>query len=347
MDTLPKTLIQGFAISPAYSNDTTLALATQTGGYYKSTDDGANWKSVADSFVSRNYDITFSPFYSTDRTMFASGGWADFVAKSIDGGQTWIGYTVPSGKGPTIIAVSPVFVHDHTVFATTRFGHVNRSTDGGITYTTIYYETDAPVCGDTCLSSFVISPNFANDKLLLVATKSGVHMSSDGGNTWVSKGSNTVFGQQVKLAISPNYAEDHTVFIGGTVGLFLTVDGFNSWQKISGNAAGVDGYVEELAISPNFKNDKTILMSVRGKGLFRSKNGGSNFQAVAIARFRRNYSFALWSGFPVASSSLIRFSPAYATDKTIFATSSDRLFRSRDGGSTWGDLVLINTELGK
>jgi len=183
-----------------------------------------------------------------------------------------------------------------------------------------------------CVSGFAISPNFSVDQTLLFATTadSSVYISRDGGKTWLVKGLPKTFGQQIKLAISPNYAQDHTIFMGGTLGLFRTVDGFETWTKVANN----DGYIEELAVSPNFKNDNTLIISVRGKGLFKSENRGLTFRVVGTALINDNYSIALWDDFP-ASSSLIKFSPSYAIDKTIFATSSDTLFRSKDGGETW------------
>ena len=345
-NTLPGTLIQSFAISPAYSNDKTLALTTYVDGIYKSANNGATWQSIAKNLAGRNEGVVFSPAYPKDNTLFASIG-NNIVGKSTDGGQTWVGYTVPSRAGPSILAVSPAFSKDLTVFAATRFGHVNRSTTAGTSYETVYTETDFPNCGDTCLSSLAVSPNFANDRQLLVATKSGLHGSYDGGNTWVSKGTNLVFGQQIKVAFSPNYLEDKSLFIASNTGLFLSNNGLQTWQKISGGASGIDGYFEELAVSPNFKNDATLLVTVRGKGAFRSTDGGRRFHQVAIGLFNNNHSFSLWTGFPAASSSSIIFSPSYATDHTIFATSSSRLYRSQDGGSTWGKTIVSYNQLGK
>jgi len=346
MDTLPTTLIQSIAISPDYGQDATIALTTYRNGIYMSADDGGAWNGIADNITDRNNDIAFSPSYYLDGTIFATMGGSQHtqIGKSADRGKTWTGQPINNGW-PTIIAVSPAFIHDQTLFVVTRSAHLNRSTDGGRSFTSIYDEGINPDCA-YCVSSLAISPNFSDDRTLLLATKRGVFMSNDSGGTWSIKGRKTTFGQQVKLAFSPNYAADHTLFIGGTAGLFRTVDNFKTWHKISGYAKGVDGYIEELAISPNFKNDKTFLMTVRGKGLFKSQDNGLTFKAVAKVWFKNNFSFALWAGFPVASSSSIRFSPAYATDKTVFATSSDRLFRSHDGGDTWAP-VVIHSKFGK
>lgn len=344
LNTMPRTLIQSIVLSPNYSSDKTLALTTYLGGIYLSKDDGNSWNSVAGNIAYRNSDIVFSPSYPSDGTLFVTMLGKNHIGKTIDYGLTWTTpILLPSSGVPTILAISPNYINDQSLFVATRAAHINRSTDGGTTYSDIYNSENPAASYAT--SSLVISPNFSVDQTLLIATVNGVHMSNDGGNFWFARGLKNTFGLHAKLAFSTNYAKDHIIFIAGEKGLFRSKDGFSTWHKISNLTRGVDGWVQELAVSPDFKNDKTIIISVKGKGLFKSQDQGWIFQPIGVGLIKANNSIALWEGFPVASSSSIRFSPSYAIDKTIFATSSDWLYRSLNGGKTW-EVIVHHSKLG-
>ena len=350
MTVMPKTLIQSVALSPNYYLDKSLALTSYVAGIYRSQNGGKSWTSMADNLTSRNSDIIFSPSYAKDRTIFAAIESPNRIAKSTDGGDTWTKTDIACQ--PTIIAPSPDFFNDQTIFAACRGGIILlRSIDGGETFEPIYHDSESYPC-KSCVTSLVLSPNFKRDRMVLLATTIAgtgpvVQISYDGGDTWQIKASNN-FGGNIKFSFSPDYSPDHTLdhalFIGGANGLFYSDDELESSIKLSGSDKGVDGYVEELAVSPNFKNDNTILISIRGKGLFKSENRGLGFRAVGTSLIANNHVFGLWDGFPVNSSSMIRFSPSYSRDKTIYGSSSDWLFLSIDAGETWS-AILSNRSL--
>jgi len=347
MDTMPITLMQSIAVSPDYATDGTVALATYRDGIYKSRDRGKLWEEMAVEYSARNSDIAYSPDYFLDKTMFASIGGPTRIAKSTDGGAVWkIQKKFTVASPPTILALSPEFDKDKTLFVATRSAHVLRSVDGGQTFVSVYDEGDLNCA--YCSSGLAVSPDFGQDRLVLFASETantGIQVSHDGGVTWENKGSKLEFGQHIKLAFSPNYTVDHILFIGGTKGLFRSDDELASWKKVAGESRGIDGFIEELAVSPDFTHDQTLLISVRGKGLFKSQDRGLTFRAVGQSLIANNHVFGLWYDFPIATSSLIQFSPNYAIDRTIYGSSSDWLFRSTDAGETW-QALLRNTDLG-
>jgi photosystem II stability/assembly factor-like uncharacterized protein len=343
MDAMPKTLIQSVALSPSYTKDASLAVSTYLNGLYKSHNSGDSWTSMADGLSARNSDITYSPSYWVDRVLlFAAIGLPNRIIKSNDGGGTWTKRDMECI--PTILGISPDFARDQTLYAACRSTILLRSNDAGESYALVYREAVGDSC-PYCVSALALSPNFKNDHTILYATEtadSGVQVSRNGGDSWLTKGSKATYGRHIKVAFSPEYAVDHTVFIGGGKGLFRSEDGLESWRKITGDANGIDGYIEELAVSPDFKNDHTLLISVRGKGLFKSVDRGDSFRTVGASLIANNHVFGLWDDFPVATSSLIRFSADYAIDKTIYGCSSDWLFRSRDGGESWSAILQHN-----
>lgn len=83
-------------------------------------------------------------------------------------------------------------------------------------------------------------------------------------------------------------------------------------------------YIIGMAISSNYENDKTLIISIKGKGLLKSENGGIDFVEIAPDLRNNNHSIEY-----------IQFSMSFAHDKTVIAASDEELFQSIDGGNNW------------
>jgi len=95
------------AVSPEYASDGTVLAASRGKGIYRSTDRGETWENVLYKdegvFIS---DISFSPDYARDRTVYAAGEGG--LWRSTDGGESW--KEVPSAPGALsvdAIAIDP------------------------------------------------------------------------------------------------------------------------------------------------------------------------------------------------------------------------------------------------
>ena len=135
--------VVGVAVSPDYADDGTVAATTYVKGAYLSTDRGATWRgahvglgsSPGTEFASkmpRLHNVQFSPNYENDGTIFTATWWD--MLKSTDRGVSWT--TIPVGTGPRdlrqfVIAVSPQYATDGTVYVGTRQGEIYRSTAQG------------------------------------------------------------------------------------------------------------------------------------------------------------------------------------------------------------------------
>lgn len=185
MDTLSASLIQGIVISSNYKNDQTVALTTYLGGNYMSQNGGRKWTAInkgleeirSRKYIARLFGIVFSPNYAQDKTLF-SASWSHFL-KSTDGGQHWqkIALTNQSwwqklthktwwlnqseAKKP-MIAVSPNFASDQTIYLVTWNGEIYRYIDRGQSFSKIEKL-------DYSVNYLVISPNFTVDKTLYVS----------------------------------------------------------------------------------------------------------------------------------------------------------------------------------
>ncbi len=360
VNTLSSNIIVGLGLSPDYQNDSTVAVTTYLGGAYISHDQGVTWTTInkglerdnflkrtakrilQDGYVARLFGIDFSPNYREDKTLF-SPSWTYFL-KSTDRGQHWQKIPLTNEPGPLnratkySMAISPNFASDGTVYLGSMQDSgkdfILRSTDGGLNFSVVGNVKSQPVV------YLAISPDFAADKTLYAGVKDGIYKTVDGGKTWQLV-SNAIpsMEEDIKLAISPSYKVDQTVFAGTEAGLFVTRDGGKSWSKLAGTADGDDGYVEAVAISPDYQNDQTLIMSIRGRGLFKTVNGGTTFTRVGDDLLNNNHSLANMYGF-WPPTTLIKFSPSYSVDQTIYGVSETNLFKSTDGGNTWANMPI-------
>ncbi|MEM8831516.1 MAG: YCF48-related protein [Cyanobacteria bacterium P01_G01_bin.19] len=365
LDTLSANIIVGLDVSPNYQNDSTVAITTYLEGAYISHDRGDSWtdinqglykdkgfkriakKILQEGNIARSFEIEFSPNYTEDKTIF-SPAWTDFL-KSTNRGQQW--QRIPLAKKPGFlnrptkysIAISPNFATDKTIFLGSMLGNgedfLLESTDGGQSFSKI-----GSINGRAVVY-LAISPNFATDKTLYAGIKDGVYKTVDRGKTWQPSGSGIpAMPEESRLAISPDYQADRTVFAGTAAGLFVTRDGGTSWSKLLTGMTDVeDGYVEAIAISPDYQSDRTAIVGFRGKGLFKSVDGGMTFTRVGNNLLAGNHSLANMYGFWPPTTA-IKFSPAYARDRTIYGVAETNLFKSTDSGNTWTNLPLPKSQ---
>ena len=329
--------IVGLDVSPDYEHDATAIVTTYVKGTYATNDGGATWVernvllgiTAVNDFapLARLGDATFSPNYVADGTIFSATAWE--LLKSTDRGASWTRILV----GPTmyrafITAVSPAYAQDQTVYVGTRQGDIFRSSSGGGTGTwTLIANVGAPV------RTLVLSPQFPADPVVYASTSTGILKSNDAGAHWQPTGPAGLS----MLAISSDYPSDRTVFAGTNSGVFVTRDAGATWTKLAAAPLSPSSNVEAIAVSPNYGADHMVLVSVLGKGLYRSTDGGTTFAAVGTSLLQDNHLITDYEQ-PVANP--IQFSPTYARDRTIFGMAQDDIVKSTDGGDTWQVLHL-------
>jgi photosystem II stability/assembly factor-like uncharacterized protein len=347
--------VVGLAVSPDFGNDKTIAVTTYVKGAFVSQDGGTTWKPANDGLTTKRvgagnkfapiwrlHNVVYSPDYATDGTVF-SATWVRLV-KSTDRGTSWTEIKVgrlPPGETlrQFVLAVSPTYSSDRTVFAATRQGEVFRSEDGGEsdTWTEIGSLPDR-------VRSLAVSPHYDRDRMLYAGTVSGVYTSTDAGATWNPGGPRMATRPQghetdpgALVAISPDYRRDGNVFAGTDGGLYVTRDAGRSWIEVVAEPLTTSTRIEAVAVSPDYQNDRTVLISTRDDGLLRSTDGGTSFRAVGTELFDANH---LVADFSNPTSAPIQFSPTFSTDRTIFAYGQTDVMRSTDGGDSWEVLRL-------
>jgi photosystem II stability/assembly factor-like uncharacterized protein len=353
--------IAGLTVSPDFANDKTIAVTTYVKGAFVSQDGGATWRSANDGLtvgdlgegnefapVRRLHDVVFSPDYSTDGTIFSAYGVR--IVKSTDRGASWQEIEVgpPPPKNPLrqfVLAVSPAYSSDQTVFTATRQGEVYRSEGGGEQGTWALVGRFAE--GER-IRSLVPSPDYARDRVLYCGTAAGVYTSTDGGATWHPTGPRMATQPDPRrtdtgalVAISPAYSRDGTVFAGTDSGLFVTLDAGQSWREVTAGPLTASSQIEAVAVSPDYRKDGTVLVSTREHGLLRSTDGGTSFGVIGAKLFDRNH---LIADFSNPTSIPIQFSPEFGADRTVFAYAQTHVLRSTDAGESWEMLQLPTAE---
>ncbi len=96
---------------------------------------------------------------------------------SRDGGTSWT--LVPGSDAITALSLrfSPAFAADNTFFVGTLEHGLMLSADGGNSLVTT-------TLSDPWVTAMAVSPDYATDHTLFVATYTGLHVSHDGGQTW-------------------------------------------------------------------------------------------------------------------------------------------------------------------
>jgi photosystem II stability/assembly factor-like uncharacterized protein len=360
--------ITGLDVSPSEAGRFTLGLSTYGAGFHLSDDGGESWRSASRGlWHPRPGAPAFSPEYLTDRTIHLGGhyrmmlttdegaSWSQVpivrprtrfenlrarIAAGLAGSQTFgklrplllpeieLHRTEPASTVPLAVAVSPAYSRDRTVFVGLRPDGVRRSTDGGATYPLIW-KTRGEV------QSLVVSPDFEQDRTVLASLRDGVHRSLDAGESWKRVEDDPDIADAL-LALSPAFGTDRTVYAGGESGLFRSRDAGDSWERLPIGGEDEGRSVDGLVLSPDFANDRVLLVQTRGGNLLFCHDGPDGFETTPTGAADAGYEFT--HVVRRDRDPLMRFSPDYAVDGTVYAASVNQLVRSTDGGMTWVEI---------
>jgi hypothetical protein len=252
----------------------------------------------------------------------------ELVYLSLDGGLTWRQTNLPA-EAPSL-ELSPGFDKDATALYRAG-GRLLRTRDGGISWDPLTLPPGQRV------QQAVFSPAFVRDQTVVAAVVSGDF-------------------PRLLVDSPPDQpaSENET-----SAGVLISRDAGQSWHA-PGPGPTVDGtpyrHVYALAISPTFGTDQTLLAYAWGPrsvapfmgggtartwrgALLLSRDQGATWQVVQSsgpASFQRGYAS-------------LALSPAFELDQTIFlalseagaspASSSCRLLRSVDAGTSWDELM--------
>ena len=307
-------------VSPKFATDQTVFAGLKgKGGVYRSTNRGDSWEPYNTGLAAANKIIRKMEVAETSNgyvVYFTEGNGALFRRSNTDAQWTQV---LNKTNKVAVIAISPDFATDNTLVIASDTGYLRKSTNGGIDWTELGNPTG------TIIYDMAIAPGAT--EIFLATPSFGIFHSSDGGNTFVNKGTNLPNEAINNIAVSPNYAIDRTVFCTSlTQSVFKSVDGGDNWELFnSGAVVTVQttplNEMTDLPISRTYATDQTVFLPVFD-GLFISKNGGSTWKQSQTR-------IGILTGLALSTS--------FNTDQKMIATTyvGRGIAISADGGTTW------------
>jgi photosystem II stability/assembly factor-like uncharacterized protein len=299
--------VMDLAISPGFDADASAYAATET-GLLRSGNRGVAWEQLHGGLPESGNDpatddivrVLLSPDFTLDGTLLAlqSSG-ALFL--SSDRGATW---SRPPVALLAAAAFSRNFQTDEMLFAVTTDGGLIHSTDRGATWNSLQQLATGPVA-DMLQTA---------DGALLLATGDGVArlVPADIGYA-IDLVSPNIPGLVHRLSL----AGDH-IYAAADQGLFITVTDGRRWDRYADTPAMP---IRSVAACPDWGRCHALLAGT-DRGVL-----GTADDNLAPWRW-------LAGPYRVAAASVVA-SPMYPSDRTLFAGTSDGLFRSTDGGGSW------------
>jgi len=235
-------LMYDIALHP---NNNDIVFAAARSGLFMTENAGASWRGLSSEAVlfPESYSVAVKP--GRENIVIASQEMGGIVARSTDGGKTWVKVLqLPVKMGDPLEAYG---------------------------FKRIVFAPSAPnfVYGGSCR---------LNNKLDDHPTAYGVYKSAKEGapNSWIEANDASMKNQAVNdLAVHP---KNHNVVYAATVkgGLFKTIDGGKSWSVIRIFA---DRDVRSVAIDPI--DPMTVYAGLQKGGVYRSTDDGKNWHRMA------------------------------------------------------------------
>jgi len=325
-----------------------------SGVLYISKDAGEKWNLLAQhpEWGAINL-IDFLPAVNARQSIII-GTEKNGLLKTTDEGLSFIPIHkgLPDSANIRSLAISPDYESDHTLFVTTWYEAIFRSTDGGKSWEkyekgiTKNSQADSDRYRSPHFRDLKISNSSDRSKTIFLAGFDGLFKSVNDGIDWLQL--ETLPVSQIKgLAVSKdtgNYSIAITTYGGGA---YISEDKGESWSIA--NIGLKTTRLSDISFSPNFSEDKTIYSASMGF-LLKSTDAGKNWQKISLSP--KNWRFRIRAilgklKIPHRFSkkflkkperqkkwpTILCLSPNYTNNQELFfATRYHGIFKSDDGG---------------
>jgi len=260
--------------------------------------------------------LALSPHFPHDGLLLAAT--AAGLYRSTDGGQHWASQP-QAFSDPRVTAVAFALPGElaapvpAVAFAATADSRFFRSADGGESWQEL-----TAWAGLGLINAIAVSPNFAVDQTLFVATSEGVFRTQDGGSTWESSTFGLLDLEILCLACAPNFGESELLWAGSALGgLYRSRNGARSWRDAGQGLP--DMAIQCIALSPNFAQDQTLYVGTESDGIYASTDGGVQWAPLSQALAGQSINCLAIS----------------AEGQTLYAGAREGVYCSTDGGRQW------------
>ena len=296
------------ASSPIVNQDDSMLVFVDAQGQgrdlrtFQSIDGGQSWTEALPQLPAHANidDVVFSPFFASDRTAFVATFWST-PYRSVGGGM-WERFGPPGAV--TANQVYAAFRPDQeaTLFVEADDTSLWRSDDGGDTW----IQLSTP-WGASSISGLTFSPEFAQDGTLWVLAEGGLYRSIDQGTLWTHV--LELLRSNPQFLFPSGYRDQGEMFVLQNGNLYHSADQGQTWRLLDQTPWG-SGDIVRLFASPVFDQDRTLLAWLRSGLVYRSSDGGDSWDDSS-------------RGIPPGDITNVLFSPAYATDGTVYLLTQD------------------------
>ncbi|MHC5211612.1 MAG: WD40/YVTN/BNR-like repeat-containing protein [Planctomycetota bacterium] len=255
IDTMDWWFPDGIAISPDHDRDGTLLIGTPN-RLLISRDRGS---SVQVTLAAKGFArvLAFAPDWAGSGTAYAhlstdTGLDTNRFVTTADGGETWRDTSLHTVFD---VAFASDFAESGSVWAGTPDG-LFRADDRGQEFARVG-SLQAAGINSVALAPGAVGADEVRgpDALAVVSRGSGVHLSHDGGATWLRPERGLDGVRVAFVELSPGFARDGLAFAGAmNAGVHVSRDGGRSWERVRGGPA----LALSMAISPTFAEDGTL-----------------------------------------------------------------------------------------
>lgn len=320
-------------------------------GIARSIDGGQTWELANDGLAAHSMSaLLVSPAFHEDRTLFAAGI-EDGVLRSRDGGETW----EPANDGlPSTqvisLALSPRFQDDRTVLVALAEG-LFRSEDAGNGWQLIGPEG----LREPRMLAYSRDTD-SSQRFIGLAAASGAYLSENGGGIWRTLTGAFKDEEIIGIALSPHFSLDHTLLLAtfsatgalrrdrerapgarqpfradapqSTVTIWRSTDGGRRWSPVIEQITSARWVT--FALPDDYRGDQES-----------SRNGFFAGIGTLIQRPMwggKQLWLAEHVGRPNTAILSLAISHGSVWGRSIYAGTSDGVFRSDDEGLTWHGL---------
>lgn len=314
VDASGNTYVTGGTSSDDFPTANALQSSFQGRGAFSSSDGGASWEAVSNSFPFTT-SVTALAIDPLNSSVIYIGTDGRGLYKTTNGGSSW--NAINNGIPDYTSQGFPGFynpIRDLEIdrnnpmilFAGTYLSGLFKSTDGGNSWTPK---------GFFIVSSVKIDPT--DSAIVYFADSShGFMQSTDGGETWDQYTTISPSNRFQAAAVAPTMPP--TVYAGTVNGGIFVFHG----SPGAANQALLGKVIQAIAVDPA---NPTIAYAATGSGMFKSTNSGVTWTAINEGM--------LYHGVNAPSVLSVAVDPS--SSNTVFAGTTGFVFKSTNGGSTW------------
>ena len=272
------------------------------GGVYKSTNSGATWTSVNTGISGQPEALHVAGDGSLYVDVFAADYTGRSVYRSINDGASWsqTGPGMPTSEGVFAFASIGAEVYAGLGY----YGSVYRTIDTGASWQP----------ANIGLPEVDVNTIFPSGSNLFSGSLSnpGVHLSTDGGNTWLPSGNGLPYQFKSVQAFAQNSSYLFAAVDGA--GTHRSSDNGANWEPANNGLTAFGVYMHSLGVNDN------VVYAGTEDGVFKTTSNGTNWTIAS----------------PTVSGSRPQVQSVGVLGGSIFAgTAVNGIFKSSDAGATW------------